>query len=421
MTDQQAITKSDDVFRKLSDISTETRRWLVGKYSPKGPYSIDFTKTVPIYKGAEICHLEFDFTVDGPKCKWCNSVCLLTSDGRINNGEIIPIKSGSYRGQEIVVYKYPVPEVEYGKYETIPSQIKSDMNSIRNICKRQWLQNKSDNTSHDIAISCLLNSNNYPFRSRTLGAWVCKDVNIVKLAPTLGSFKTAIFTSDLFKNVFFQLYMLSIIGVFSHGDPNANVMYISNIPSSFDVGGRKIPMTSTLFLDISEYSSYMMDYDGRFLFFVGKEHEFTTIEPDWNLKFTMTTDKVFPKQHTKSPSKPSYLANRMTTFVPSLDIMNYIRKTGVNVFPHLYFIIYMTIVLMNQTFYNLYNSSPAKEIYKSIFVGDDYDRYMEIISSYIGQTPTCDEIILLLANENIHIRDDSLEYIKISMFKYMVG
>lgn len=418
---EQTITKSDDIFKKLNDISTETRRWLVGKYLPKGPYSVDFTKTIPIYNGPDICHLEFDFTVSGPKCAWCNSICLLTSDGRINNGEIIPIKSGSYRGQEITVYKHPIPKVEFGKYETIPCQVKSDINPIRNICKRQWMQNRSDNVSHDIAISCLLNSNNYPFRSTTLGSWICKEVNLVKLNPTLGSFKNAIFTPDLFKNTFFQLYMLSVIGVFSHGDPNANVLYLSNIPSSFDAGGKKIALTSTLFLDMSEYSSYMMDYDGRFLFFVGKQHDFNIKEPDWNLEFKMTTDKVIPKQHTKSPSKNSYLLNRMTTFIPSLDIMNYIRRTGMNVFPHLYFIIYMTIALMNRTFYDQYSHSTVKEIYSSIFIIGEYEKYMTLIESHFGETPTCDEIITMLANANIHIRDDSLEYIKMSMFNYMVG
>lgn len=415
----ECITKADDFFKRMFEISNETRRWLVGKYNPKGNFDIDFEKVIPIYKGPHICERQFDFTVDGTRCQWCNALCLLTKDGNFIDREHIPIRSGSYRGQELQVFKYPIPDVPFGTYKTIPVQIKSDMNKIRDFCKRQWLQNQSDNVSHDIAISSLLNSNNYPFRSTTLGAWICNEVNLIKLVPTLGSFKNAIFTPDLFKNTFFQLYMMSMIGVFSHGNPNANVLYLSNIPSLFDAGGKKISMTSTLFMDLSEYSSYTMDYDGRFLYYIGKSHNFKIKEPDWNLEFTMTNNKVIPRQHTKSPSKASYLSSRMTTYVPSIEIMNYIRQTGINIFPHMYFIIYMTIVLLNSSFYELYNRSSARNIYSKIFIDGEYTKYMDMISRHQGETPSCDEIIGMLAAENIHIRDDLLEYIKNEMIGYI--
>ena len=415
----QAMLKSDDFFKKLMENSVETRRWLVGKYSAKGNYNIDLTKSIPIYKGQDICHQEFNFTIEGTRCPWCNSLCLLTKNGNFNNGDVILIKSGSYRGQEITVYKYPIPEKEFGTYETVQFQNRSHMNVIRNTYKRQWLQNRSDNISHDIAISSILNSYNYPFKSRTLGAWICKDVNLVKLVPSLGSFKTAIFTQDLFKNTFFQLFMLSMIGSFSHGDPNANVLFLSNINSSFEIGSRKIPLSSTLFMDLSEYSSFAYDYDGRYLYFVGKEHDFNVSEPNYNLEFTMTTNNVTPKQHTKSPCKTSYLKSRMVTFIPSIEVMNYIRKTGINVFPHMYFVIYMTIALLNRTFYDIYKNSNAKTIYMSIFVNDDYERYISLIELHLGETPTCDEIITMLQSNNIHIRDDSLDHIKNNMVVFI--
>lgn len=415
----ETITKVDDFFKKLYEVSAETKRWLVGRYSTEQNHIIDFEKSIPIYKGPEVCHHQFDFTTDSPRCMWCNSLCLLTKEGNFENGDIIPIKSGSFKGQEIKVNKYPVPTIPFGRYETIQPQVKSDMNVIRNVCKRQWLQNKSDDVSHDIAISCILNSFNYPFRSTTLAGWICKDINLIKLVPTLGSLKNAVFTVDLFKNTIFTLYMLSMIGVFSHGDPNANVMYLSNIPSSFDVGQKKIQMTSTLFMDMSEFSSYMMDYDKRFFYFTGKQHEFKTNEPDFNYEFTLTDNKLVPRQHTKSPSKKSYLTSRMTTFIPSIEMMNYIRKTGINISPQLYYMIYMTIVLLNVSFYDIYRESSIKEVFSKIFLNDEYQIYMNMISKHLGETPTCDEIITMLANAKIHIRDDSLDMIKSDMVSYI--
>lgn len=418
----EAITKADDLFRQLNENLNETRRWLVGKYSPKGNYNINFDKATPKYDGPPICTREFDFTPKGPRCHWCNSLCLLTKDGHFVDKEIIQIKSGSYRGQEIQVFKFPLlKDSSFGSYNTIQPQTKSDMNNIRNICKRQWLQNQSDNVSHDIAISCLLNSANYPFRSTTLGVWMCEDINLIKFVPTLGSFKTAIFTPDLFKNTFFQIYMMSMIGSFSHGNPNANCFYVSNMPSSFDVPGKKIQMGSTVFMDMCEYSSYSMDYDGRFLYFTGKAHDFTVEEPEWKLEFSMTNDKLVPRQHTKSPCKPSYLTCRMTTFVPSISIMNYIRSTGVNVFPHMYYIIYMTILLMNQSFFEVYNKSSAKTIFSKIFIDSEYEKYIDMISKHFGETPSCDDIITMLSEANIHIRDDTLEFIKSDMVTFITA
>lgn len=76
---------------------------------------------------------------------------------------------------------------------------------------------------------------------------------------------------------------------------------------------------------------------------------------------------------------------------------------------------------MNRTFNELFMKSEAKKIFSKIFIEGEFEKYMSIISSHLGATPTCDEIITLLNNEKIHIRDDSIECIKNDMVTYITG
>lgn len=412
------ILKSDDVFAKMNEISNETRRWLVGKYNTEEKYKVDFRKSIPRYQGPEICHLEFDFTSKGTRCFWCNTFCLLTSDGKFNHQEVITIGSGSYKGQQLTIQKSEIPEVEFGTYEPIKA-IGSDFLPIAEVSRRHWMQNKCSFPSHELAISSLVNSNIFPFKCRALGAWICRDVNLVKLVPTLGNFKNAIFTRELFRNTFFQIFMLSVTNNFSHGDPSSTNLFLSNIPSVFTAGNKKISMNSTLFFDLSEFSSFTIDYDKRLLFFVGKEANYTQPEPNWNFKFTLTNEKVIPKKLTRSPCKPSYLAKRLITFVPSMSVMNYIRATGFNVFPQLYFIIYMTIALCNKTFYEQFMASKALNLYRCCFVDNDFNRYLNLITSKQDKEVTTDQIIDMLDSNQIEIRYDLFDLIKMEVLGFM--
>lgn len=416
------ITKSDDFFKYIFEVANESRRHLQHRYKQDG--DIDLNGSIPIYTGKSICKCVFDFTVDGPRCRICNSLCLLTDDGDFKDKEIITIRTGSYRGQQIQVFKHPRNDsanFTFCNYSPVNHNINSHLNNINNVCSKRWLRNNTCNASHDYAISCLINTSSLPFKSKTIFAWICDEVNVLKFVPSLGSFKNAIFTHDLFKNTFFQLYCLSFSKNFSHGDPNANVLYLSNIPSSCDGPNKtKVEMASSLFFDVSEYSSFCTDSNGLSLYYTGKSHVSDIEEPHWNMSFKLTTSKLLPRQHTKSPCKKSYLTRRLTTFIPTIEIMNYVRQTGINVFPHMYFIIYMAIVLMNRSFYDIYINNEASRVFSLIFVDDDYSRFMDIVVSNLGKDPTCDEIIMLLNENRIQIRDDSLEYIKGEMFKYIL-
>ena len=415
------IVNSNDVFTEMSKLSLETRRYLLGKYETTPSYETNFTKITPKYCGEKKCHLKFNFTVDGPRCFWCNTMCLLTESGEIIPNEPIPIKSGTYKGQIITVNQYPIPEIPFGTYKPINTNHNSHLNTIRRTVSRQRMVNCSDRSSHDIAISSLLNSDpNLPFKSRTLGSWICDNVNVLKLIPTLGTFNTCSFTSEIMKSTFFQLFVLAATDSFSHGEPSTSNMWISNFPTIFPVDKtRKINMTTTVFLDPSIYSSYTVEYNDRRLYFVGKDSQADIKEPDWNIDFKFNAGKSYCENLTKSPCMKSYLNERISTILPSMELMNYIRFTGINVFPQFYFFIYMTIALLNKSFHENFMKSEALKIFQKTFLEYDYIKYMDTINSHLGENKSADGIIQLLIDSGIRIRHDTITIIKSDILKYM--
>lgn len=416
------FVNSNDIFNKMNELSLETRRYLLGKYETTPQYETNFTKITPSYCGEKKCHLKFNFTTDGPRCFWCNTICLLTENGDIISNEHIPIKSGTYKGQIIKIIKYPLIEIPFGTYKPISANHNSHLENISKIVSKQRMINCSDESSHDIAISSLINSDsNLPFKSTTLGSWICNDINILKIVPTLGTFNTCIFTPELVKTTIFQLFILSASENFSHGSPSTDNMWISNFPSVFTIDKtRKINMLSTIFLDLDIYSSYVIEYQNRFLYFVGKNSQSDIKEPVWNINFKFDNGKGNCENLTKSPCMKSYLNERISTILPSMELMNYIRFTGINVFPQFYYFIYMTIALLNRSFYDLFMKSNVLKIFQKIFLNGDYEKYINVINLHIGQHKTADEIVQLLIDTHIEIRHDIFLLIKHDILNFML-
>lgn len=416
-TQPNCITKSDNIFCKLSEISTEVKRWLVGKYFVGTDFKTDLSQSIPIYKGERICHRRFNFTLDGGKCFWCNTFSLLTSDGDIISESPIPIECGSFRGQRIVVTKSEIPRVPFGTYEKQEVRFISHIFNIERMFNMERMINKSCDTSHSIAISALINSSPVPFKSRILGGWICDKVNTVKILPIPGNIKHVTFNEKLAKDVLFQIYVLSGTDYFNHGSPSSNHLFIAAISNDFDVGGgKKVGLSCILFIDPDRYSSYFTEYNGRKLHFVGKHSTEQIEEPNWNIEYIIGMPSR-GSQLTKSPMIKSYADNRVAIFNPKMEMINYIRLSGINVFPQLNFFLYLTIILTNRSFYNIFINSKMNDILRKICVGDDYNTYINMIRENFDRDLNHDQIAELIIDIKIKIRYDLLQLISSDIIK----
>lgn len=408
------IPKSDNIFSKLSEMSTEIKRSLLGKYFTGTDFKTDLSKVIPIYKGERICHKRFNFTLDGGRCFWCNTFSLLTSDGNIISDQPIPIEYGSFRGQRLVISKSEIPNVPFGTYEKHEIRFVSHILNIERMFNMERMINKSCDTSHSIAISSLINSSPVPFKSRILGGWICDEVNTVKMLPTPGNIRNVTFNELLSKDVLFQIYVLSGTDYFNHGSPSANHLFIAAIPNDFDAGGgKKIKLSCILFVDPDRYSSYFTEYNGRKLHFVGKHSTEQIEEPNWNIEYIIGMPSR-GSQLTRSPMIKSYSSNRVAIFRPTMNMINYIRTSGINVFPQLNFFLYLTILLTNRSFYNIFINSKMNDILRKICIIDDnndYEKYITIIRENFDRDLNADQIAELIISSQIRIRYDLLQLI----------
>lgn len=403
------ITNVNEIFGKFDDINREIKRHLIGKYAVGEKYSTNLTVPFPIHEGDNTCNHKFNFTVDGPRCFWCNTISLLTENGEITN-EPIEINHGIYNGQKIIIEKHQKTNVPFGTYEPDDVNFTSHLLSINEFISRQKMVNKSDDASHDIGISSILNSYEYPFKSRTLSGWICDEINLVKLIPYYGNINEVTFNEKMMKDVFFQIFLLSGSDFFNHGSPSSRYLSISNEKSSFKINEKKtINMNVTLFVDPGIYSSCSVDYNNRRLYFVGRHSLNEIEEPNWNINFFY--GKSLNSKITKSPSMKKYLSNRILTVKPSLEMMNYIRLTGINVFPQIYFFIYITIALLNRSFFNEFINSNILPIFRRVFIENDYEKYMDMINSNLDSNPNEDELIQLLINCDLNVRIDLYQLI----------
>ena len=275
--------------------------------------------------------------------------------------------------------------------------------------------NKSCDASHNISISSLINASPVPFKSRILGGWICDNVNTVKILSTPGNIKNVTFNELLTKDILFQIYVLSATDYFNHGSPSSDHLFISMIPNNFDIGGgKKINLSCILFIDPDRYSSYFTEYNGRKLHFVGKHSSEKLEEPSWNIEYIigMPSKGI---QITKSPIIKSYASNRVVIFKPTIDIINYIRTSGINIFPQLNFFLYLTILLTNRSFYNIFISGKMNDILKKICIIDDnsndYEKYIDVIKENFDRDLNADQIVELIINSNIRIRYDLIQLI----------
>ena len=406
---------SDKIFEKLGISSYETKRWLVGKYSGVGDtYETNFEKSVYKYNGQSICRNKFNFTIEGTKCYWCNSFSFLFEEGEIIPDHPILIESGVFRNRRIVIKRFPLCQSVFGKY--IPDNIlfTSRLLSVIDVIKRQRMINQSCDVSHKLAIASLINNSEFPFKSNILGAWLCEYSNTVEiLAPQ--TLMNTIFTDKMMRNTFFQLFVLSGTNLFSHGSPSNKNISILNERSKYQLGNTKLEMETTIFIEPETYSSFAADYNNRRLYFVGKESETNVREPNWRIQYKFNTCSKIPLTLTKSPCLLEYLSMRIASIKVTHELMNYVRKTGVNVFPPLYLFLYITIFLLNRSFFETFTRSNLYEKLSNIFLDDDLSKYMVVINANIGNDLNSDQIVDLLIESDIKIRLDSLQMLGCSI------
>lgn len=418
--EKNCLVNTNEIFTKLSDICTETKRTLLGKYIKDKKFTVVLKGVIPTYEGKEICDRKFNFTVNGPKCFWCNTFSLLDEEGEVCHAKKIHIRTGSYRDQIISIYQSPIESPDFGNYQPVNFTISSVLNNVSNYRYFQRMINTSCDTSHKFAMAVLVNSMGLPFKTCILGAWLCKNVNIVTIEPNCGSFKDAKFNDKIFKDIFFQIILLSRESAFSHGTPNPNNLFISSLPATYKINDKMtIPLTCRLFLDMGIYSSFKVTYENKNLCFVGKHSPEIVAEPSWNFDFSTDIHSKSVKL-TGSPCMKEYMTNRVIKIKLTKDIMEYIRLSGINVFPQIYFFLYLTILLLNKSAMYEYNKSDKiTNIIKMILSEEDYKNYMNTIIQKSTATSE-DDIVDILIDSNISIRLDLFELIGssvISLYK----
>ena len=174
-------------------------------------------------------------------------------------------------------------------------------------------------------------------------------------------------------------------------------------------------METTIFIEPETYSSFAADYNNRRLYFVGKESETNVREPNWRIQYNFNTCSKIPLTLTKSPCLLEYLSMRIASIKVTHELMNYVRKTGVNVFPPLYLFLYITIFLLNRSFFETFTRSNLYEKLSNIFLDDDLSKYMVVINANIGNDLNSDQIVDLLIESDIKIRLDSLQMLGCSI------
>lgn len=407
------ILNVNDLIGKLCSNNNEIKRWILGKYNQETPFCTDLTKCVPIYNGVKICHKRFSFTQNGPKCPWCNSFCLLTDDGEIVSGEEIKIQTGSMIGQKIIVYKYERKNNPFGLYEPDTPIISSHLSNIKNNITRQRMINKSCDVSHYLAISALINTLDAPYKSRCMGGWVCDTVNIVKIVPNLGTIYSMNFTQQTMKDIFLQVYLLSNSESFNHGSPSTDTFSFNSYVSKTQIiQGKFYNMNITLLVEPDKYSSFFSSYNGRNLYFVGKDSNLTINEPNLNIEYRIGEKNILYSRAffrlSDNPCMSEYIAARITTFKPTYELVNYIRHTGLNPFPPLNLFLYLTILLTNRSFYDEFCTSNFFNMISELLTKEESLRYFTKIRENFGKKLSADEILNILITSDIKIRIDSI-------------
>lgn len=413
------ISNIDELIDNFNNIINESRRHIAGKYTKVVKYSTDMTSSVPHYKGEKICHHKFDFTDKGTRCKYCNTFCLLSEDGEIVSGREITVNAGKIAGYKLIVTQYPLTSTRFGYYEPDILIVDSHVSTINRLLSRQRMINKSCDVSHIISISLLINSNLFYFKTPLLGMWICDNVNIVTYKSNPGSLMDIRFNNKLMLDVLFHVLNISMNETFNHGSPSCNDISFSNEKITLKVGKEDKIINIKMFITPGVYSSFKVNYENRNTFFVGPHSVSEIIEPNWNINHIIGV-KNKGQSVSGSPCMEEYNRNILTVFRPSKEIVNYIRLTGINVFPQLNFFLYLTIALLNSSLFNCFCSHQLFEECETIFVnGEEFNTYISLVRENLDSKLSADEIVDLLVRSNISIRSDVMTVFSTIIVKYI--
>lgn len=412
-SEQNTIINVDKLIKKMLDESIEIKRWILGKYSTESYFDTDLTKCIYIYNGRPICHNRFCFTKDGTRCAMCNSFSLLTNDGNLYDGCKILIEHGFLKNSTLILYKNPrVNTSEFGKYIHKNVQFDSFLLTISNLNNYERMINKSCNISHNIVMSCLLNTLEAPYKSSYIGSWVCDSVNKICYFPNLGNIYNVSFTEKQFKDIFLQIFLLSNSENFFHGSQNTDTFSFGSYETTLKITKDKsINLSLTLFVEPDLYSSFITNYNNRKLLIVGNKTIDEIQQPNWNIEYSFTQNNdIYKKSYAKisqNPSIMSYLQKRVCKIKITREIINFMRMTGINAIPSINLFLNLTVFLTNRSFYQNFISSDFLLYVKKLMLDEEFVRYMRIVQENVGKKLNCDEIVDLIITANIGIRFDA--------------
>lgn len=412
-----SLTNVDNLFNFLSESSLNARRKLLGnEHKNTDPFTTDFGESLYEYKGAKICHHKFDFTVEGPRCKLCNAFCLLSDDGEIIPGRDIRINSGKNIGKHVTILQYDKEHVKFGEYRPINLNIDSHFTFIGNIIKYQIMKNNSCSISHKVLISSILNTYKSidSISTNFIGLWVCDKVNLVYYINNDKNIIDYNFDRRKVLETISSLIFLCHNNAYSQGDPDHNTITIQDCNiDHFISKDSSFKMSSRILVNPGKFSSYRINYNGRNLFYVDKDSNENSIIPNIEIGYIFDNEQCQPLQITDSPCMDNYLNKRIMYVRLSRELLNFTKTTGINLFPGVYFYIYLTLFFLNKSFNDivLNNSDILTRIRRLFLSNEDFTIYTELIRANLGKKFTFDEITQLIISTNIRLRLDSFTVI----------
>lgn len=411
---EEPIINVEKLFQAVSGMTNEIKRTILGRYQKVKHYSTDLTNCMYIHNKCNECNNKISFTHSLSRCKYCESFALLTHEGEIDNGKEILIESGAYKNTRIVINKFPRCNSDrLGLYEyrpvtksTLLSTTNLSFDTTRIICN-------SCNILHHIVMSILVNSLQTCYKSSLFGTWICDTINTVSYYPIYGNIYNIKFNEKMFYDIFLQIILLCNSENFFIGDVDTDTFTFGNFPFQFTLQNKTIyNMLLCLFIKPNEYSSFKLsNYEGKDIFINGPNTDVNVEEPHWNFydDFVSHSD-IYPRSFyrvTNNPSMSEYVKKRIVLFRVTNEIIDYIRKSGINALPSLNFMKIMTVFLTNRTFYQCFMSSLFINQFKALFVGSDFDRYIQFINSNFDRRLSADDINNILILSNISIRFDA--------------
>lgn len=181
-----SIIKVNSLFEKIADKQKQWKRTTLGQTYGLNGTGFDLYKDIERYSGKEKCNHRFNFLLEGNRCNECNSFSLLTHEGDILN-EDIPITSGLNYGKVLTIRRYNIDN-KFGYYSRFNIQtnlLKEKIflfpfieKQIDNISNNITMVNNDSALSHSIVISNLLRSYNIS-ETDFLYMYMCDGLRVV--------------------------------------------------------------------------------------------------------------------------------------------------------------------------------------------------------------------------------------------------